>query len=373
MKKIVLTLMVVCIISLASLLSAAEIYPSNPSCTITLKDGIKYSAVHTGDVNNDGAQDIVVSIYGNDGIDSSVDVFYQKDGGFTSKAALHLSIKSPRGAVVKDIDGDGKNDIAINESRRYINLCYAKNNFKPQRNFDVNMTSDDLLDVDLNKSDKDITSLLALSVWWRVAKDGTVKQTYIARPPSNLSGFPAAGDLNDDGDIDLVYSQDYRLLLYYGPFTPVGILKPDMLSEHKILDTGKKIASVYVGDYNGDGKQDIAAYQAGTGISFYYQGSPMGFSDKASSHIKGSFQDIKSADVNNDKLDDIIAIDSNLKAIRIFLQKADGGFAESIADADQIITGNRYYKLDISDINNDGKNDLIISGYGNFVAVYYGK
>jgi hypothetical protein len=338
-----------------------------------LKDGIKYSSVHAGDVNNDGAQDIVVAIYQNGGVDGSVDVFYQKDGGFTSKVDLSIAVKAPRGAVIKDFDGDGKNDIAVNEYQRHLYLCYAKNNFKPQKNFNVNMTSNDLLDVDLYKSDKDTTSLLCLSVWWRVAKDGSVKPTYITRPPSNLSGLPAAGDLNDDGDIDLVYPQDYRLLLYYGPFTPVSTLKPDMLSEHSVIELGEKISSVSVGDYNGDDKQDIAAYQSSTGIAFYYQGSPMGFSDKASSHIRGSFQDIKSADVNNDKLDDIIVIDSNLKAIRIFLQKADGGFAESIADADQIITGNRYYKLDISDINNDGKNDLIVAGYGNFVAVYYGK
>ncbi len=373
MNKIALTLIGVLIAGLVSSANATRIYPSKPSGTITLKDDIKYSSVHIGDINNDGAKDILVCMHGDKDKSGSVAAFYQKKGKFSSKPDLEIPIKDPKGAVIKDIDGDGKNDIAVNETLRYLYLCYAKKNFKPKKYFDVNMTSNDLLDVNLNKSTKLGASLLGLSVWWRVDKHGKVRETYIDREPDNLSGFPAAGDLNNDGEMDLVFPRDYNLILYYGPFPPAEEVNAEMLSKNSVINAEEgDINSVCIGDYNGDSRQDIAT-QTEQGIFFYNQNAPVDFSEKASAKIAGKFSEIKSADVNNDKLDDIIAISGDLKCIYIFLQKKNGKFAKSTEKADQIISGDRYYDLTIDDINGDGKKDLCVSGCGNFVNIFYAR
>ncbi len=352
---------------------AKNIFPLKPSETIFMRSNIEYSDVNVGDVNNDKRQDIIVSVYENSLTKGSVDVFYKKKKKFSSKPSFSIQIKEPRGVVVKDVDGDRKNDIIINERKENLYLCCAKNDFKPQKYSDVNMRSYDLLDVNLNTFNKDMVSVLSAATWWRIAKDGTVKKTYIARPPSNVSGLPAAADFNKDRIIDLVFPTKLKVLIYYGPFKPVGVLTPKMLVKHSIIELKNKILSVYTGDFNGDSKQDIAVYQPGVGISFYCQKANMGFSNKASCCIAGKFQDIKSADINKDKRDDIVVIDSNLGSIRVFLQKTDGTFANSILDADQVLVGKKYYKLNINDVNNDGVKDLIVAGYGNFIDVYYGR
>ncbi len=370
MKNAFLVMAVTCLMGLVGSTKAVNIYSQIPSCSIALKDGIRYSHAYTGDVNNDGKKDILVSIYEKNG---PVFVYYQKDGKISSTPDLVLPLKKPRGIVVKDIDGDGKNDIIVNKSRRILYLCYAKNNFKPEEHFDVNMTSNDLLDVNLNKSTELSASLLGLAVWWRIGTDGSVKQTYIERSPDNLSGFPAAGDLNNDGAMDLVYPKDCSLIIYYGPFPPVGKITAEMLDKSNVIETENgKINRVCIADYNGDSRLDIAT-KTKTGIYIYNQGSPIGFGNQASTKIIGDFWEIKSADVNGDKRDDIIAISGNLKHIYVFLQKKDGKFSESALKADQTISGNKYYSLTIDDINGDGKKDLCVSGYGNFVKIFYAK
>ncbi len=369
MKSIICLVITMVLINVSN---AKNVFPLNPSDTILMRSNIEYSDVNVGDVNNDKKMDIILSVYESGLVKGSVDIFYRKRKKFSTKPDFSIEIKEPRGVVVKDVDGDRKNDIVINESKRNLYLCCAKNDFKPQKYSDINMRACDLLDVNLNTFNKDVVSVLSSATWWRIAKDGTVKSTYIARPPSNISGFPAAADFNKDRIIDLVFPTKLKLLIYYGPFKPIDTVTPKTLLKHSVIELRNKISTVHTGDFNGDGKQDIAVYQPEVGISFYCQKANMGFNNEPSCCIAGRFHDIKSADINNDKRDDIVVIDSNLGAIRVFLQKSDGTFGNSILDADQVLVGKKYYKLNINDINDDGAEDLIVAGCGNFIDIYYG-
>lgn len=389
-KKLTVNLIIAITIISMQMAQGVTIYRAKPNKTIKLRKGAEYAQVHTGDINNDGKNDILVCIYPKNKFDKdgkvigyeykgSVVAYYQKGGRFSLKPDLVLpSEHSPRGAIIKDIDGDGKNDIAYNDNRKRLYLCYAKKKFRPKKYSDTNMRASDLLSVDLNTAltDKLSASFLGRAVWWRISKYGNVKQTYIARPPYNDSGFPAAGDLNDDGETDLVYPDKKHLFIYYGPFTPVSVLKPEMLSDHSVLDIQKGegyIQQVSIGDFNADRRQDIACNVGETGILFLHQDSPQGFSEKVSAEIKGDFWRIESADVNNDKLQDIIAIDSNCSAIRIFLQKKGGGFVTEAKDADQTLIINKAYDMLLSDINGDGKKDLIVVNPKGTIMIYYAR
>ena len=391
MKKLIVSLIVFIMVFSMGTVEAATIYRSQPNKTIKLRKGAKYTQVHAGDINNDGKKDILVCIYPKKKFDKegefigyeykgSVVAYYQKNGRFPLKPDLTFpSEYSPRGAIIKDIDGDGKNDIAYNDYAKRLYLCYAKNKFKPKEYTDTNMRADDLLDVNLNNalSDKLSASFLGRAVWWRVSKKGrVVKQTYIARPPYNQSGFPGAGDLDGDEETDLVYPEKKRLLLYYGPFTPASVLKPEMLVDHSILEISKGegyIQQVCIGDFNADKRQDIACSVGKTGVLFLHQNAPQGFSEKVSAEIKGDFWKIETADINNDKLQDIVAIDSNCLSVRIFLQKKGGGFVTKAKDADQVIKINKAYDILLSDINGDGKKDLVVANTKRAIMIYYAK
>ncbi len=359
-----------------TIVTGEGMYNATPNNSITLGKDVRPYAAYTGDVNNDKIKDIIVCNYKHGDVDGSVLLFCQKKGRFLSKESFSIPISEPRGIVVKDIDNDNRNDIIITELQKSLHICYARNRFKPKTFKDTNMYSAGLLEVNLNSSisDKLSASLLGRAVWWRVAKNGKVTQTYIARPPYNQSEFPAAGDLDGDGELDLVYPYNDVMFIYYGPFTACDILSPQMLFKYKkIKIKGLKgnIQNICIGDFNHDFRPDIVGCVPGDGIIFITQSAPLGYnSNEVSFRILGDFSQIKVADINNDKLDDIVAIDNNSHYVRIFLQKRGGGFVDDYKDAEQVIK-ERAYNILLDDINSDNKIDLIVTTTYSSINIYH--
>ncbi len=371
---------------------AINVYRTQPNKTIKLTTGTRYGQVNVGDVNNDGKDDIVVSLYPKKKLNKagqfvgyekkgSLLIFFQKarGGGFSAKPDLIIpSEHDLRGVVVKDVDGDSKNDIIYNDYRENLYICYAKNEFKPQKYRDINMRSDSLIDVNLNNSltNKLSASFLAHAVWWRVSKDNNIEKTYIARPPENKSGSPAVGDLNADGETDLVYAETKTLYLYYGPFMPADILRPSMLKKHIIMDTtvgAGYITGVALNDFDGDNRTDVAVNVGETGIVFLNQDAEGEFKEDALKKIDGDFVRILTADINNDKLADVVAMVSNYSAIKIFLQKKDVGFVKKEKSADQTIKINQAYNMLVKDVNGDNKADLLVLSSKGKLMIYYAR
>ncbi len=373
--------------------SAMNVYRTQPNKTIKVTTGTRYGQVNVGDVNTDGKKDIIVSLYPKKKINKAGDfvgydkkgslmIFFQKarGGGFSVKPDLIIPAeKEPRGVVVKDVDGDSKNDIIYNDYRENLYICYAKNEFRSQKYCDINMRSGSLVDVNLNNSltNKLAASFLSHAVWWRVLKDGTsVEKTYIARPPDNKSGSPAVGDLNADGETDLVYAERKTLYLYYGPFRPADILNPSMLKKHTIMNTtlgAGYINGVSLNDFNGDNLTDVAINVEEMGILFLNQDTEGEFKEDASKKIEGDFLKILTTDINNDKLDDVVAIAGNCSMVKIFLQKKEVGFVKKEKNADQTIKINQAYDIIIDDINDDNKNDLLVLSSKGKLMIYYAR
>jgi hypothetical protein len=200
--------------------------------------------------------------------------------------------------------------------------------------------------------------------------NGQVKSSYIHRPPRNQSGLPAAADLNNDGGIDLVYPQDDRFLVYYGPF-PATSIKPDMLSEVSTINTPPahgKCRQVAIGDFNNDERMDIAAL-CQNAVLFYYQNSPSGFPEEPSKILTGKYLIMKTADLNNDKLADLIVLKAGASKISIYLQ-GKNGIPET---PDQVINSRYTYRIALKDLNQDGVEDLILANTKGLVSIYYNK
>jgi hypothetical protein len=272
-------------------------------------DGSGASEVALGDLNGDGALDMVVS----NTLINTVSVFLGNgDGTFQSPrsfdvGAFSLPFNGPffpeltsafRGLVLADFNRDSLLDVAVtNFATGDVSVLLGRGDgtFEPQRRFDATTGPLPLGVGDLN-GDK-IPDLIVLdSVFgnqFTLATllgrgDGTFKPE-LTTPIVSANGgdFPVdalqVADLNGDGHPDVVAGtfngQDLHVLLGNGDgtFTVGPVLAP----------TGSTTLSDIVGDVNGDGIPDIVAATVDSGVVNVFLGNGDGTFQAVQSYFTG--------------------------------------------------------------------------------------
>jgi hypothetical protein len=181
-----------------------------------------------------------------------------------------------------------------------------------------------------------------------------------------------AGDFNGDGKLDLAvpnFGNDTVLILLgngNGTFTPGVSLA---------LGTNNGPSSIAVGDFNGDGKLDIAvAVTVGSPSDLVkiFLGNGDGTFVAASTVTLGAYEPygIAVGDFNGDGKLDLAVADSGSAEVTILLGNGDGTFAAG----GQYATGSSPWGITTGDFNNDGKLDLAIANEGsNNVTILLGN
>jgi hypothetical protein len=118
--------------------------------------------------------------------------------------------------------------------------------------------------------------------------------------------------------------------------------------------------SVTTGDFNGDGRPDVAAgASAPGGIAVLINNGEGGFGAPTIYPIFASHTDITTGDFNNDGKLDIVAVNNNDPGtVTVLLGTGTGSFGAPILS---LSGGKGPYYLDKGDFNNDGKLDLAVS------------
>ena len=173
----------------------------------------------------------------------------------------------------------------------------------------------------------------------------------------------ATGDLNGDGNVDLVIANTetpYLTILLgdgKGRFVP---------SPHSPFDSHSypHVHGVAVGDFNGDGKPDVVTDNWGRNQILMFLGDGNG-----NLHLPGQlfntgkrpYERLRAADFNKDGKPDVVTTDLDQNAVSILLGDGKGGLHD--APGSPFPAGEAPWAVAIDDMNNDGNLDLVVIPY----------
>lgn len=292
------------------------------------------STIACGDMNNDGYIDLVLA----SNESSSMIQLYLNDGnGYFHKTADIFPVKDDPnplwnfGIVISDLNNDGWQDIATADAWRGVNLY-------------------------LNKNGTGFT--------WA--------QNIIALGVDEVKGIDAA-DINHDGFNDLVAGS------HNGNDTGDRVYINDRTGH--FVDTGQKIGhditwDTVFGDLNNDGQVDYVS------VNRYRLDPAKVHVNDGTGHFTRSIDlpttvlddsyDVKLADLNGDGLLDIVIANSmdrpNQTTSKIFINK--GNFSFALLDSPLGDPDCETKDMDVVDIDNDGSAEIVLGNYNGGNSIY---
>jgi uncharacterized repeat protein (TIGR01451 family) len=304
--------------------------------------GSSPNSIAVGDFNGDGKLDLAVFQTGAGG---SISILLGNgDGTFQSPKTLTASVGY---LAVADFDGDKKSDLAVCDSTNLnIFISNGDGTFQAPKATALSSGCKGLFTADFNGDSKPDLGLVisdGLTTGGIQILLGKGDGTFSTGALISDTGVhtPVATDLNHDGKVDLVASKS-QVSCQSGPPTvcqaTVAIVvflgNGDGTFQKEQTITGVTFgvpsgrnpsAEFVVGDFNGDGKPDLA-YQLPadpTPISGILLGRGDGSfsSSVADVPLPGNAQQMMAADLNSDKLADVIAIGvgTNANNIEVWL------------------------------------------------------
>lgn len=287
------------------------------------------------DVNGDGKQDMIVAQAGNN---SELAVALGNgDGTFQASIAIYPGtccspdFRSANWVVVGDFNGDGKPDVALGTQAGYVTILLGNG-------------------------------------------DGTftLSQYLTVTPCCSGPAAGAVGDFNGDGKLDLAVVNNTLnpgvVDIYLGNGNGTVSQSPVSVP---INASGSEPSSIIVGDFNKDGKLDIATTDTGNSspniVSVAFGNGDGTFQTPANYTLDspnvntGNVISIVSADFNGDGYADIVTL-SNRGLMEVLLNKGDGTFP---ATPTYYFIGEDYnnssfaHMLAVGDFNKDGHPDLV--------------
>jgi hypothetical protein len=190
---------------------------------------------------------------------------------------------------------------------------------------------------------------------------------------SNPNTSIVAGDFNGDGHPDLAaanYGSNEIMILLgdgAGGFSGTAVLSP--------CTAGALPISLAVGDFNGDGTEDLAAAcDGGNNVAILLGNGSGSFAPAAGSPfaLGGNPRSIAVGDFNGDGIEDIATANYTTSNLSVLLGNSSGGF--TAASGSPYAAGSNPASVVVGDFSGGGTQDLAVANYGtNNVAVLLGN
>jgi hypothetical protein len=290
-------------------------------------------AVAAGDFNGDGNVDLAVT--GSKSNNVSI-LLGNGKGGFTP-GGLFATGPGPIGVVSADFNGDGKLDLAVvNNGLDNVSILLGNGDgtFGTATDFGAGQSPIYLVTGDFNgdgKLDLAVTNDVGNNVSILLGKgDGT-----FGSPTNFATGkqpeFLAVGDLNGDGKLDLAIANvdegfgDGSVSVLFG--NGDGTFQPAVTLATNALEA----AGIAIGDFNGDSKPDIVVANFGNVSVTVFLGNGAGsFQTGITSPVDNAFAtepfSLATGDFNGDGKLDVAVVSFSLKDVALLPGLGNGSF-----------------------------------------------
>jgi hypothetical protein len=332
-------------------------------------------SVAAGDFNGDGKLDLAVALEDPNLNLGYVTVLLSKGNGSFRPAVDYSAGNGSYFVAVGDLNGDGKLDlVAADEQGRNVSVLLGNGNgtFQPAVQYPVgsfpssiaveDFNGDGKLDLAVaNFRDKDVSVLL-----------GNGNGTFQTAVNYTVETYPLSvtvGDFNGDGKLDLVTANEVSDTIAVPGNVSVLLGNGDGTFQAAVnYPVGPEPALAAVGDFNGDGKLDLAVAGIDVSSGFALVAILLGKGD-------GTFQApvsysvhcypsaVAVADFNSDgKLDLAVGAPcGDGLGLSILLGNGDGTFQAAANYNSGPTSGNA---IAVGDFNGDGAPDLALCWYG---------
>src|SRR5579864_6120587 len=330
--------------------------------------------IAVGDFNKDGKLDVIAGLSGVNGA-ATVAVLLGNGDGTLQPETLYGTVDNPSFVAVADFNGDGNLDWMTNGNISFylaIGLGRGDGTFLAARNFAVgsgavaadvaDFNKDGKLDVvTANSGSGDNSILLGKG-------DGTF-QPAVSLSVAGLTPVDVVtGDFNNDGNPDFIVLNGNGGFVAPCHGTSLNCLSVYLGKGDGTFQTPSVVSSgssggvfMFAGDFNGDGKLDLAIAQNTSGpptIAILLVNGDGTFTALTPFSTGGSSIALfQIADLNNDGKLDLIVTDYLKGQVQIFLGKGDGTFQPPT----NIATGRFPGGVALADFNGDGKLDILLT------------
>ena len=283
--------------------------------------GISPRAIAVGDFNQDGRLDLAVANFAS----NNVSIFLGTGVG-TFLFFSNLSVAGPSAIAVADFNGDGKLDIAVAATTpnnvsiflgtgtgAFVSFSTVAVGTRPVSIAAVDLNGDGIADLAVaNSASNDVSILLGLGNGLFLAA-----RNFAA---GQLPAYIAVGDFDGNGTIDLAVANATGFST--GTISLLLGLGNGIFLQPRTINAGSNPSFLISGDFNLDGKADLAVANSGSStISIFLGLGNATFLPPLDFTVGNAPAWISAADLNGDGKPDLLVANSDSNSVSVLINR----------------------------------------------------